>query len=257
MKPHPILTTPKLTTNAMNIQDWFEERWKDDNIDGQLYDSFYCSRATPAMMDTFWEDGWRHFGTYFFRMQIDLLNDIPMHIRALRIRVADFKPSKNQRRILRKNNDVRVEFQPIRLTETHETLFNKHKLRFTDNQPVSLHDFLSQEPAIMPCLGYECRVTASDGRLLAVSFFDVGERAASSVYAMFDTDDKERGLGNFTLLAELEFARFSGKEYLYTGYVHEEHSFYDYKKHFSGTEYYNWRGKWLPYILDMEIPQDE
>lgn len=254
MKPHPILTTPKLTTNAMSIHDWYEERWKDDNIDGQLYDSFYCSRATPAMMDAFWQDGWRHFGTYFFRTHIDLLDNVLMHIRSLRIRVKDFIPSKPQRRILRKNEDVRVEFQPIRLTEAHEILFQKHKQRFADPRPDSLHDFLSQEPAIMPCLAYECRVTAPDNRLLAVSFLDIGEHAASSLYAMFDTDESARSLGNFTLLAELEFARHSGKEFLYTGYAHEEHSFYDYKKHFAATEYYDWRGVWLPFHADEAIP---
>ncbi|TAE24077.1 MAG: arginine-tRNA-protein transferase [Candidatus Kapaibacterium sp.] len=231
----------------MNTRDWYEERWRDDNIDGQLYDSFYCSRATPAMMDAFWADGWRHFGTYFFRTHIDLLDNVPMHIRSMRIRVRDFAPSKAQRRILRKNNDVRVEFQPIRLTEAHEVLFEKHKQRFTSNQPLNLHDFLSQEPAITPCLAYECRVSNTDNKLLAVSFLDVGENALSSVYAMFDTDEAARGLGNFTLLAELEFARHSGKEFLYMGYVHEEHSFYDYKKHFAASEYYDWRGTWLPF----------
>lgn len=255
MKPHPILTTPKLTTNAMSIHDWYKERWKDDTIDGQLYDSFYCSRATPAMMDAFWADGWRHFGTYFFRMQIDLLNHVPMHIRSLRVRVNDFVPSKNQRRILRKNEDVRVDFQPIHLTEADEHLFRQHRVRFTDNQPDSLHDFLSQEPAIMPCLAYECRVTAPDDRVLAVSFLDIGERAVSSIYAMFDTNEPHRGLGNFTLLAELEFARRSGKEFLYMGYVHEERSFYDYKKHFNASEYYDWRGEWLPFTPDVELPE--
>jgi leucyl-tRNA---protein transferase len=86
-----------------------------------------------------------------------------------------------------------------------------------------------------------------------VSFFDIGQEAVSSIYAMFDTDEPARGLGIFTLLAELEFAKHHGKKYLYTGYVHDEPSFYDYKKHFAALEYYDWQGRWLPYIPKREL----
>jgi leucyl-tRNA---protein transferase len=250
MKPHlqhaPILILPA-PTPTNNLHDWYAERWRDEKTNGYSYNSFICSRATPQMMDGCWADGWRHFGAYFFRMQMDVLNDIPMQIRSLRIRAQDFLPSASQRRIVRKNRDLRVEFQPIHLTEAHEILFEKHKRRFTQNTPESLYDFLSEQPASMPCRAYECRVLSSENRLLAVSFFDIGEEAASSIYAMFDTDESARGLGIFTLLAELDFVRQSGKKYLYTGYIHEEASFYDYKKHFAATEYYDWCGAWLPF----------
>jgi arginine-tRNA-protein transferase len=181
-------------------------------------------------------------------MQMDIVNDELMPIVPLRIRVQDFSPNKSQRRILRRNSDVGVTFQPICLTEADEILFDKHKRRFANNTPDSLNDFLApQNPAFVPCRAYECRVISSENRLLAVSFFDIGENAISSVYAMFETDESARGLGIFTLLAELEFARQNGKKYLYTGYVHKGHSAYDYKKHFSAIEHYDWCGSWLPF----------
>ncbi|MCU0425267.1 MAG: arginine-tRNA-protein transferase [Candidatus Kapabacteria bacterium] len=236
-----------ITTGAMGIREWFEERWRDESIDGQLYDAFYCSRSTPQMMDACWLDGWRHFGTYFFRTQVDMLNGEPVIVMPLRIRVDDFVPSKSQRRVQRKNSDVKLEIHPIHLTEEHRTLFERHKQRFTENQPETLQDFLSPEPAITPCLAYECRVSdVTTKEILAVSFVDIGDEALSSVYAMFAPEADHRSLGIYTLLCEVDYAKQLNKKYLYLGYAYDVPSFYDYKKYFSAVEFYNWRGEWLP-----------
>ncbi|MCS6809320.1 MAG: arginine-tRNA-protein transferase [Bacteroidota bacterium] len=244
---HKALHHDPSTIGGMGIREWFEERWRDESIDGQLYDAFYCSRATPQMMDACWLDGWRHFGTYFFRTQVDMFHGMPVTVMPLRIRLADFTLSHSQRRVLRKNSDVHVHFQPIQLTNEHRTLFEQHKQRFTENQPESLQDFLSPEPAITPCLAYECRVLdASRTSLLAVSFLDIGDESLSSVYAMFDPRHARRSLGIYTLLCEIAYAQHLGKKYLYLGYAYDVPSFYDYKKHFAAVEYYNWRGEWLP-----------
>jgi arginine-tRNA-protein transferase len=252
-KPHLLLKLTQaredrpLTTSAMGVREWYEERWRDETLDGQIYDSFYCSRATPEMMDACWADGWRHFGTYFFRTQVDILNGKPAIVLPLRVRVADFRLSKSQRRIWRKNQDVDVVIRPIEISGEHIKMFHAHKQRFTHNVPRDLSDFFSPQPAITPCLGYECRIIEKETeRLLAASFVDIGADALSSVYAMFDPKESQRSLGILTLLCEIEYAQRLGKEFLYLGYAYNVSSFYDYKKYFSALEYYNWRGEWLP-----------
>lgn len=254
-------TTPLATTalhdssfaaDSLGVSEWLEQRWLEErslneSISEQLYDAFDCSRATPEMMDAYWADGWRHFGTSFFRTQIDILRGELVLVMPLRIVVDNFTLSKSQRRIWRKNADAEVNIHPIQLTEAHSALFDKHKQRFTENQPETLHDFLSTEPATAPCLAYECRITdQANKRLLAASFVDIGDEALSSVYAMFDPEEAQRSLGIFTLLCELDFAKRLGKKYLYLGYAYHVPSFYDYKKQFSAIEYYDWRGAWLP-----------
>ena len=86
-----------------------------------------------------------------------------------------------------------------------------------------------------------------DGRLLAVSLFDVGHEATSSIYAMFEPEESHRGLGHFTLILELLYARERGKRFLYTGYAHRTESYYDYKKRYRGSEFYDWRARWRPW----------
>ncbi|MFY7998725.1 MAG: arginine-tRNA-protein transferase [Candidatus Kapaibacteriota bacterium] len=231
------METGTLLSDSTNDKELYEE----------LYDAFYCSALTPEMMDVCWADGWRHFGTYFFRSQVNMLNGVPVVVLPLRIVIADFVLSKSQRRILRKNADMAVDIRPIALTDAHHDVFHRHKQRFVDNQPETLLDFLSPEPATMPCVGYECLITESETkRLFAASFIDIGDKALSSVYAMFDPEESHRSLGILTLLCEIEYARRLGKKYLYLGYAYSEASFYDYKKSFAALEYYNWRGDWLP-----------
>jgi arginine-tRNA-protein transferase len=80
--------------------------------------------------------------------------------------------------------------------------------------------------------------------LLAASFLDVGERAVSSVYAIFAPEETQRRLGIFTMLLEIEWALENKKEFFYQGYCFEEDSFYDYKKRFRGVEKFDWIGNW-------------
>lgn len=208
-----------------------------------INEQFFAERITPAQLDLLLADGWRHFGTQFFRYsygfyELDVRLVIP-----LRIRVADFSLSKSQRRTLRRNDDVKTVVHPISLTADAEQLFQIHKNRFKSGVPDSIYDFLSNRADCEPCDAQEIAVYDSD-RLIAASYFDIGENANSGIYAMFDPEYSSQRLGIYTLLREIELARDSGKEFYYLGYAYEGSSFYDYKKQFSGTEWFDWSGNW-------------
>ena len=85
-----------------------------------------------------------------------------------------------------------------------------------------------------------------------MSYFDIGKKASSGIYAMFDPEVSMRGLGIFTMLKEIEFAVDTGKQFYYQGYAYEGSSFYDYKKRFRGTESFDWNGKWTTFSTAEE-----
>lgn len=214
-----------------------------DQFSDLINQAFNADEVTPRQLDRLLEQGWRHFGTYFFRYnfgfyELDIRAVIP-----LRIRLADFTLSKSQRRNLRQNADLRVEIGPIQVTPEAEELFDRHKRRFKSGVPSSVYDFLSPEPASFPCEGRQAAVFDAD-TLVAVSYFDVGQTSCSGVYAMFEPDLAWRGLGTFTMLKEIEFAARSEKTFYYQGYSYSGNSFYDYKRRFRGTECFDWRGNW-------------
>jgi len=198
-------------------------------------------------MDRLWAAGWRHFGREFFRYSLTVSEEGTLQvIQPLRMELASFCPSKSQRRVWRRNGGTDIRVVPATVDEEREAMFFRHRARFTTNIPDSLRIFIPEEkPASVPCECVSVEVRAA-GRLVAVSYLDVGETAVSSVYALFEPDEEWRSLGTLTLLAEIEWAMNQGKRWLYPGYATAQPSHYDYKKSFRPLNYFDWRGNWHP-----------
>ncbi len=208
-----------------------------------INEEFNTLKVSPKQLDMLLANGWRHFGTQFFRYNLSFYDGRICQVFPLRIRLSDFSLSKNKRRVLTKNRDLQVVIQPIEITEEKEKLFEVHKYRFNHSIPFSIYDFLSFDAKSVPCEALEVGVY-DKGNLIAASFFDVGETAISSIYAMFKPAEKSRSLGIFTMLLEIEYARKHGKKFYYQGYCYDGNSFYDYKKRFRALEKFDWKMNW-------------
>jgi leucyl-tRNA---protein transferase len=211
-----------------------------------INEEFFAEAVTPHQLDMLLADSWRHFGTHFFRYSLGIYENEIRLVLPLRIRLDAFSLSKSQRRVLRRNSDLRFDFSPIAVTDEITALFERHKRRFRSGVPASIYDFLSSEPANIPCEALQVAVRSND-RLVAASFFDIGETSISSIYGIFDPDETSRGLGIFTMLKEIEFAREHSKELYYHGYAYEGESYYDYKKRFNALEVFDWNGMWCKF----------
>jgi len=208
-----------------------------------INEEFYAERIEPATYDILLADAWRHFGSHFFRYNFGVYENEIRRVMPLRIRVRDLVLSKSQRRVLRRNADLETAIAPINITDETHDLFQRHKQRFKSGIPDTIYDFLSRDPANGPTPGFEVSVRRN-GKLLAVSFFDLGRTSISSIYGIFDPDERTRSLGIFTMLKEIEFTRESGRTLFYHGYAYEGASFYDYKKRFTAMEVFDWNGIW-------------
>ena len=209
-----------------------------------INEEFYAESVTQAQLDMHLADGWRHFGTHFFRYNLGIYEDQIRRVIPLRIRLADLELSKSQRRVLRRNADLDVKIRPIDITDETRDLFDRHKRRFKSGVPDSIYDFLSFDASREPTKGFEVGVREG-GKLVAASFFDEGKTSVSSIYGIFDPEETARSLGIFTMLKEIEYARSSGKTLYYHGYAYEGESYYDYKKRFSALEQFDWDGNWV------------
>ena len=220
-----------------------------------INEEFRADLISPDQLDTLLAQGWRHFGTQFFRYSLGIYEFDIRRVIPLRIPLAGFSLSKSQRRVKKQNSDLQTTIQPIEITAEAIALFERHKQRFKFGVPDSIYDFLSDRPARVPCEAFELTVHF-DGNLVATSYFDVGERSVSAIYGMFEPTLSRRGLGIFTMLKEIEFAIETGKEFYYQGYAYDGTSFYDYKKRFRGSEAYNWKGNWRAFGAGEELTAD-
>jgi arginyl-tRNA--protein-N-Asp/Glu arginylyltransferase len=209
-------------------------------------ESFLCLSVPPADMDRLWAEGWRHFGVFFFRYRQSRHGQLDFNVLPLRIDLDKFALSRSQKRVLKINQDAELVIGAATIDGAKEALFDKHKRRFSENVPSSLHDFLSPVPDSVPCRNFELCVYQGD-RLMGVTFLDVGENATSAVYAVFDPAEAKRSLGILMMLYSIRFSRDRGYRYYYPGYAYREPFAYDYKKRFAGLEYFDWESDWRSY----------
>jgi len=207
---------------------------------------FLCLRASPRKMDQIWADGWRHFGIIFVRYRYSVHAGKPFTVLPLRVELERFTLSRSQKRVLAKNQDTEIILRPSFIDGEKEAIFKKHRVRFDDNVPDSLFNFLSPNPAEVPCVNLELCVYLHE-RLVGVTFLDIGESSTSAVYAIFDPAEAKRSLGILMMLRSIEFSRQQNCRYYYPGYAYREPFTYDYKKRFTGLEYLDWNGGWKPY----------
>jgi len=155
----------------------------------------------------------------------------------LRVLVQDFKPSKSQRRVGRKNQDIKVTVGPAVFSEERLKLYNRHKVERG----------LSRDGKMMTQEGYEgwflrsCADTVElcfelDGRLAGVSIVDVGARDSSSVYHYFDPELANRSMGTFSVLVELAWSRSRGGRHHYLGLYVNDCDRLNYKSRFGPNE---------------------
>ena len=199
---------------------------------------FLASELNESDISLLLAKGWRKFGVYFFQPSCpDCSECIPV-----RVLCDGFKPSKSQRRNLKKNSNVDVVFGPLKYSERAFEIYKDHSSqRFS--QESNLEEFISGffSPSV-PSLQSEYYL---NGELIGLGFLDKGEDCLSSVYFIYDTKFSHLGLGTFSILKEIEHTQMLGLKYYCLGYYVKECQKMAYKNNFRPREHYNWlEDKW-------------
>jgi leucyl-tRNA---protein transferase len=180
--------------------------------------------------------GWRRFGNYVFRPRCSGCSEC----RSIRIPVADFRPTKSQRRTLRRNEHIDVCIGPPTITEQHIELFNAYHSDMSSRREwpensTSFQDYF--ESFIGRRYDFAREMTYFDGdRLVGVGLVDIVGNAMSSAYFYHDPDWRKLGPGTFSALTEIEFARRTGLAHVYLGFWVRENQSMTYKARFRPHE---------------------
>lgn len=137
----------------------------------------------------------------------------------IRLKVADFRPDKSQRRCWRANQDLRVTVAAPSLTEEKWHLYDRYvRVRHgevADRSVGAMERFLYDSPT----RSLEMMYRDPTGRLLAVGLCDEGADFLSTVYCYFDPAERHRSLGTFSALWEIAFAHNRPLGYYYLGFL--------------------------------------
>lgn len=173
----------------------------------------------------------------------------------VRIPVARFAPNRSQRRIWRRNQDLRISTQPGRFVQEHFDLYVRYQAArhagggMDDADPQKYENFLIGRR--VETLFYEMR---QERRLLGIAVVDRIADGLSAVYTFYDPEETGRGLGTYAVLWQVEQARLLGLPWVYLGYWIGESRKMSYKTNFRPLEAYR-NGRWSD--LDSNEPRSE
>ncbi len=170
-----------------------------------------------------------------------------------RIRVADFVPSRSQRRIQKATAHLRRNATSPWATEDQFTLFRRYlDARHADGGMADMDVFefaamIEETPIKTRVIEYTRPAARGEtGRpLAAVSLTDVFDDGLSMVYSFYDPDLADLSLGTFAILDHIDIAREAGLPYVYLGYWVPGSRKMGYKAGFTALEIYK-GGAWQP-----------
>ncbi|MCE6961630.1 arginyltransferase [Cereibacter sphaeroides] len=175
-----------------------------------------------------------------------------------RIRVADFEPNRTQRKVMRRNTDLRRNATSPWATEDQYALFRRYlDDRHADGGMADMDIFefaamIEETPIRSRVIEYSRPAENGGARpLAAVCLTDIFDDGLSMVYSFYDPDLTSRSLGTHVILDHVEIAREAGLPYVYLGYWVPGSRKMGYKANYAALEIYK-GGRWQ----DIGQPSD-
>ena len=197
---------------------------------------FYQAMFGPLnerAMELFLAAGYRRNGNCLYSMYCrECSACIPM-----RLRVTDFCPNRNQRRVQNRNGDLEIDVDYLQVSGESLELCDRF-LQSRSPQEYNTADgyyggFFCNN--IVDSAQVQFRLA---GRLVGTSIVDVGANWMNAVYFFFDPDEKKRSLGTYNILTLINICRERDIEYLYLGYYIAGVSAMSYKENFRPHQFF-------------------
>lgn len=158
---------------------------------------------------------------------------------SVRIPAAEFKPSRNQKRVWRRNQDLTVKIESVEFQDAHFQMYMRYQQArhpdssMCDDDPQKYISFIESRfsKSRFLCL-YE------QERLIGISVLDQFSGGVSAVYTFFEPDQSHRSLGTFAIMTMVDLAVKNNIPYVYLGYWIEQPSKMTYKSKFKPLQGY-------------------
>jgi len=191
------------------------------------------SQCSSAYCDHLIRRGWRRFGEMFFRPICAECHACE----SIKIDVQGYRFSRSEKRILRKNGDLRVVIRRPGMTQKHLELFAAyhhymHRRRGWDEQTVTPRNYYASFVHGFNDFGYEV-LYFDRGRLIGVDLIDILPSGISSIYFYYEPASAKRSLGRYSLLRQIQMAQERALPWIYLGYYVRECPSLAYKREYA------------------------
>lgn len=201
--------------------------------------AFRLQEAPEGLYKHLMDFGWRRSGSIVYKPACSGCAEcVP-----IRVPVREFVPNRSQRRSLKRNADIEARVGVPRSTTEKFDLFVRYQRGRHTGEMCTLRgefeQFLYRSP--VRTIEVEFRI---DGRLVGAAIADRDGGALSAVYTWFDPDLDDRGLGTWSILWFIDYARGEGIPYYYMGYLVRDCRKMNYKSNFRPYEIGDSGGRW-------------
>ena len=158
---------------------------------------------------------------------------------------------KGQRKLINKcSKAFRYEFGKASISIEKEELFETYKKTFKGNLPGKLANNLKGSFKHPYFDTYEVRIYDKE-KLIAASFFDIGDESMASIMGIYHPDYAAYSLGIFTMYIEVIYAQELGLKYYYAGYILPGNNRFQYKERVGELECIDQLSQWSP-LKDLD-----
>ena len=211
----------------------------------------YPQRISKYQLDQYLSQGW-------FRMAQSIFTCYFLHIKNnvystvwVRLNLHEHEWSKRQRKVMRRvESRFEISVQEAVINTEKEQLYKRYKAGLEEDMAASISTSLMNGMENNIYDTYEVAIR-DNGKLIGVSFFDLGDKASASIMGVYDPDYQKFSLGYYTMLREIIFSKTAGMDYYYPGYVVPGYRRFDYKLRIGNVDYYLPETRsWKPYTAD-------
>ncbi len=215
----------------------------------------YPEQITGAELDLYLSKGWYRMGQTIFTTHFLCFGHSFYSAIWIRLDLEEYAFRKSLRKLLKKNDQqLDISFGPARIDPQREELYAIYREDFPGVIAPSILDSLQDGEHFNIYNTLEFTAHLGD-ELIALSYFDIGEDSVSSILGIYHPGYKDRSLGFYTMLKEIEYCIDHGIRYYYPGYIVPGYNRFDYKKRIGQVDYYRLdTGDWEP--LDQLAEED-
>ena len=194
-----------------------------------LTEKYLPKKLEAQEYDAYLALGWYRLGSKIFTTQYLFMGHKLYSPVWIRLPLQGYQFRKSLRKIINRcQKKFSIVYRPQRLDEEKETLYQRYRKEFNGRLSLTLISYLQDAVAETVFNTMECCVYEGD-RLVACSFFDLGDKSLSSIVGIHDPEYGSNSLGIFTMLMEMKYGQEHGFELYYPGYIVPGNSRFDYK----------------------------
>ncbi len=189
-----------------------------------------------SLLDTLNLNGFRRSGKLLYRPNCSSCNAC----KAARVLCDNFKLSKSQKRIVKRNQDLQLS---VAMAEDHPEYYALYEryinMRHQDGEMYppthkQFSDFLCRDFGNTRFL-----LAHENNELVACMVFDILSEALSAVYCFYEPELEQRSMGSFMILTLIRLSQGLSMPYNYLGYWVKGCAKMDYKKSYGPLEVFS------------------